>query len=90
MDMYVIARLKSSYEKWEEVFSSDPLLRSNFCEASRTTTGKIGKKAALIALFDVDKDRLSKHVSNKDFDKTYSPLVEQHEIYGLSPAFRLN
>ena len=90
MDMYVIARLKSSYEKWEEFFSSDPLSRSNFCDASRTTTGKIGEKAALIALFDVDKDKLSKHVSSKDFVKTYSPFVDRHEIYGLNPAFRLN
>ena len=72
MDMYVIARLKSSYEKWEEIFSSDPLLRSNFCEASRTTTGKIGKKAALIALFDVDKDKLI----NAPFDTPVGRLDE--------------
>ena len=90
MDMYVIARLKSSYEKWERFFSSDPLSRSSFCDASRTTIRKIGEKAALIALFDVDKDKLSKHVSGEVFRETYSPFVEKHEIYGLNPGFRLN
>ena len=90
MDMYVIARLKNSYENWEEFFDTDPLSRSYFCDADRTKTWKIGESAALIALFDVDSNKLSKHVSDRNFNETYSPFVEKHEIYGLNPTFRLN
>ena len=57
MDMYVIARLKSSYENWEDFFNSDPLSRSNFCDAEKTKTGKIGERSAFIALFDVDESK---------------------------------
>ena len=90
MDMYVIARLKSSYKSWEDFFNSDPLSRSNFCDAEKTKTGKIGERSAFIALFDVDERKLSEHLSNNIFEEAYEPYVEAHEIYGLNPTFRLN
>ena len=54
MDIKFIARLKTDYNNWKELFDSTATEMNIFCDDHKTVVGQIGKNAALIALYDVD------------------------------------
>ena len=54
MDIHIIAKLKSSYEAWHQLFADDADRRSQVCDESRTLVAKANETTAVITVFDVD------------------------------------
>jgi len=84
MDIKFIARLKTDYKNWKELFDSNCTEMNIFYDDRKTVVGQIGKKAALIALYDVDSSIPTKNILPNSYMEQSSDLVDKHEIYSVS------
>ena len=84
MDIKFIARLKTDYNNWKELFDSTSTEINMFCDDQKTVVGQIGKNAALIALYDVDSNISAENVLPNSYIEKSSDIVDKHEIYSVS------
>ena len=85
MDVHIIAKLKSSYEAWHQLFVDDADRRSKICDESRTLVAKADEKTAVITVFDVDMEAMGKMMGDPDFQKMIENYVEEHIPYLMTP-----
>lgn len=85
MDIFVIARLKSTYEEWKSLFDEHATVRSAFCDESKTLVGQADDMTALISFFDVNMEGMGSMMADPEFQKLTEPYVEEHIVYTLSP-----
>jgi hypothetical protein len=83
MDMMITAHLKQSFENWKELFDSDANARGEYCDESKTMVGKVDHETALIALFDVDQEKMNARLSSQEFTELVDAYVKGHDIYTL-------
>ena len=84
MDIKFIARLKTDYNNWKELFDSTATEMNILCDDHKTVVGQIGKNAALIALYDVDSSISTENILPNSYIKKSSDFVDKHEIYSVS------
>ena len=85
MDVHIIAKLKSSYEAWHQLFVDDADRRSQICDESRTLVAKANETTAVITVFDVDMEAMGAMMADPEFQKMIEPYVEEHIPYSLTP-----
>ena len=85
MKVFVVVRLKSTFEEWKALFDQDSKARAAFCDENQTLVGKVNDHKATVALFDVDMEEMGKHLSNPEFQKMIDPYVEGHDVYTMEP-----
>ena len=83
MDLLIIVHIKSSYDAWKSVFDSDPVGRQEFADETRTRVAKADDNTAMVQLFDVDMQKMSKVLN--DPNSTAAEVMAEHivsrEIY---------
>lgn len=82
MNVLVTAHLKQSYDAWKEIFDSDSA-RAEFCDDSRTMVGKVDDSTALIALFDVDPEKMRQRLTSPEFIDLVKDHVVKHDAYSF-------
>ncbi len=60
MDLLIVVHIKSSYDGWKAVFDADPAGREEFADDTRTRVAKVDDNTAMVQLFDVDMQKMSK------------------------------
>ena len=85
MDIHIIAKLKSSYEAWHQLFADDADRRSQVCDESRTLVAKANEATAVITVFDVDMEAMGAMMADPEIQKMIEPYVEGHFTYSLTP-----
>jgi len=83
MDLLVVVNIKSSYDSWKAFFDSDPAVRAEFVDESRTRVAKVDDNTALVQLFDVDMQKMSQMLNDPDSD-TAAAMAEHvisRELY---------
>ena len=85
MDVHIIAKLKSSYESWYQLFVNDADRRSQVCDERRTLVAKANETTAVITVFDVDMEAMGAMMTDPEFQKMIEPYVEGHFTYSLTP-----
>ena len=85
MDIHIIAKLKSSYEAWHQLFVDDADRRSQMCDESRTLVAKANETTAVITIFDVDMEAMGAMMADPDFQKMAEDYVEEHIPFSLTP-----
>jgi len=78
MDLLVVVHIKSSYDNWKAVFDADPAGRGKFADETRTRVGKVDEKTAMVQLFDVDMQKMSKMIN--DPDSPAADVMEEHIV----------
>ena len=85
MNLLIIVHIKSTYDGWKSFFDANPAGRENFADDSRTRIAKVDDNTAMVQLFDVDMQKMSKVVNNPDSD--IAEAMEEHvvnrEIYKI-------
>ena len=83
MDLLVVVHIKSSYDSWKAVFDADPAGREEFADDTRTRVAKVDDNTAMVQLFDVDMQKMSKVLN--DPNSTAAEVMAEHivsrEIY---------
>ena len=82
MNVLVTAHLKQSYDSWKEIFDADTA-RAEFCDESRTMVGKVDDSTALIALFDVDPEKMRTRLTSPEFNDLVEDYVVRHDAYSF-------
>ena len=78
MDLLIIVNIKSSYDSWKAFFDSDPAVRAEFADESRTRVAKVDDNTALVQLFDVDMQKMSKILN--DPNSTVAEVMAEHVV----------
>jgi len=84
MDAHIIAKLKSSYETWKELFDIDADTRSKICDENRTLVGQANDTTAVVTLFGVDMEAMAKMMADPEFQKLTEDYVEEHIPYTIT------
>ncbi len=83
MDLLIIVHIKSSYDGWKAVFDSNLAGRQEFADETRTRVAKADDNTAMVQLFDVDMQKMSKVLN--DPNSTAAEVMAEHivsrEIY---------
>ena len=78
MDLLVIVHIKSSYDGWKTVFDSFSDGRENFSDDSRTRVAKVDDNTAMVQLFDVDMQKMTKAIN--DPNSSVQDAMEDHVV----------
>ena len=65
MDLLIVVHIKSSYDAWKAVFESDPAVREEFADDTRTRVAKVDDNTAMVQLFDVDMQKCLKFLTTQ-------------------------
>ena len=85
MDLLIIVNIKSSYDSWKAIFDSNPADRQEFADDTRTRIAKADENTAMVQLFDVDMQKMSKVLNdpNSPAAKEMAEHVVSREIYKI-------
>ncbi len=78
MDLLIIVNIKSSYDSWKAIFDSNPADRQEFADETRTRVAKADDNTAMVQLFDVDMQKMSKILN--DPNSTVTEVMAQHVV----------
>ena len=78
MDLLIIVNIKSSYESWKAIFDSNPADRQEFADDTRTRIAKADENTAMVQLFDVDMQKMSKILN--DPNSTVAEVMAEHVV----------
>ena len=83
MDLLVVVHIKSSYDSWKAVFDADPAGREKFADDTRTRVAKVDDNTAMVQLFDVDMQKMSKILNdpNSPVADVMADHVEKRDLY---------
>ena len=83
MDLLIVAHIESSYDGWKVVFDADPAGREEFADDTRTRVAKVDDNTAMVQLFDVDMQKMSKILNdpNSAAANVMAEHVEKRELY---------
>ena len=82
MNVLVTAHLKQSYDAWKKIFDADTA-RAEFCDEGRTMVGRVDDNTALIALFDVDSEKMTQRLTSPEFNDLVKDHVVKHDAYSF-------
>ena len=85
MDVHIIAKLKSPYEVWHQLFVDDADRLSQIRDESRILVAKANEVTAVITDFDVDMELMGAMMAGPEFQKMIEPYVEEHFPYSMTP-----
>jgi hypothetical protein len=78
MDLLIIVNIKSSYDSWKAIFDSNPADRQEFADETRTRVAKADDNTAMVQLFDVDMQKMSKVLNNPN--STAAEVMAEHVV----------
>ena len=78
MDLLIIVNIKSSYDSWKAIFDSNPAERQEFADETRTRVAKADDNTAMVQLFDVDMQKMSKVLNNPN--STAAEVMAEHVV----------
>jgi len=78
MDLLIIVHIKSSYDGWKAVFDSNLVDRQEFADETRTRVAKADDNTAMVQLFDVDMQKMSKILN--DPNSTVAEVMAEHVV----------
>ena len=78
MDLLIIVNIKSSYDSWKAIFDSNPADRQEFADETRTRVAKADDNTAMVQLFDVDLQKMSKVLNNPN--STAAEVMAEHVV----------
>jgi len=78
MDLLIIVHIKSSYDGWKAVFDSGLADRKEFADETRTRVAKVDDNTAMVQLFDVDMQKMSKILN--DPNSTVAEVMAEHVV----------
>jgi len=83
MDLLVVVHIKSSYDDWKAVFDADPAGREEFADDTRTRVAKVDDNTAMVQLFDVDMQKMSKILNdpNSPAADVMAEHIEKRDLY---------
>ena len=83
MDLLVVVHIKSSYDSWKAVFDADPAGREEFADDTRTRVAKVDDNTAMVQLFDVDMQKMSKILNdpNSPVADVMADHIEKRDLY---------
>ena len=83
MDLLVVVHIKSSYDGWKAVFDADPAGREEFADDARTRVAKVDDNTAMVQLFNVDMQKMSKIINNPNSPAAdlMAEHVEKRDLY---------
>jgi len=83
MDLLIVVHIKSSYDAWKAVFDSDPAVREEFADDTRTRVAKVDDNTAMVQLFDVDMQKMSEILNdpNSPTADAMDEHVEKRDLY---------
>ena len=83
MDLLVVVHIKSSYDSWKAVFDADPAGREEFADDTRTRVAKVDDNTAMVQLFDVDMQKMSKILNdpNSPVADVMADHIEKRDVY---------
>ena len=83
MDLLVVVHIKSSYDGWKAVFDADPAGREEFADDTRTRVAKVDDNTAMVQLFDVDMQKMSKILNdpNSPVADVMADHIEKRDVY---------
>jgi len=76
MDLLIVVHIKSSYDGWKTVFDADPAGREEFADDMRTRVAKVDDNTAMVQLFDVDMQKMSKILN--DPNSSAADVMAEH------------
>lgn len=76
MDLLIVVHIKSSYDGWKTVFDADPAGREEFADDTRTRVAKVDDNTAMVQLFDVDMQKMSKILN--DPNSSAADVMAEH------------
>jgi hypothetical protein len=76
MDLLIVVHIKSSYDGWKAVFDADPAGREEFADDTRTRVAKVDDNTAMVQLFDVDMQKMSKILN--DPNSSAADVMAEH------------
>jgi len=76
MDLLIVVHIKSSYDGWKTVFDADPAGREEFADDMRTRVAKVDDNTAMVQLFDVDMQKMSKILN--DANSSAADVMAEH------------
>ena len=83
MDLLIIVHIKSSYDGWKAVFDSNLAGRQEFADETRTRVAKADDNTAMVQLFDVDMQKMSKILNdpNSPAADVMAEHIEKRDLY---------
>ena len=83
MDLLIVVHIKSSYDSWKAVFDADPAGREKFADDTRTRVAKVDDNTAMVQLFDVDMQKMSKILNNPNSPvaDVMADHIEKRDVY---------
>ena len=83
MDLLIVVYIKSSYDDWKAVFDADPAGREEFADDTRTRVAKVDDNTAMVQLFDVDMQKMSKILNdpNSPVADVMADHIEKRDVY---------
>ena len=83
MDLLVVVHIKSSYDSWKTVFDAAPAGREEFADDTRTRVAKVDDNTAMVQLFDVDMQKMSKILNdpNSPVADVMADHIEKRDLY---------
>ena len=83
MDLLIVVYIKSSYDDWKAVFDADPAGREEFADDTRTRVAKVDDNTAMVQLFNVDMQKMSKIINNPNSPAAdvMAEHVEKRDLY---------
>ncbi|MEE3196086.1 MAG: hypothetical protein VX260_03915 [Candidatus Neomarinimicrobiota bacterium] len=78
MDLLIIVNIKSSYDSWKAIFDSNTADRQEFADETRTRVAKADDNTAMVQLFDVDMQKMSKVLNNPN--STAAEVMAEHVV----------
>ena len=78
MDLLIIVNIKSSYDSCKAIFVSNPVERQEFADETRTRVAKADDNTAMVQLFDVDMQKMSKVLNNPN--STAAEVMAEHVV----------
>ena len=83
MDLLVVVHIKSSYDSWKAVFDADPAGREEFADDTRTRVAKVDDNTAMVQLFNVDMQKMSKILNdpNSPVADVMADHIEKRDVY---------
>ena len=83
MDLLIIVHIKSSYDGWKAVFDSNLAGRQEFADETRTRVAKADENTAMVQLFDVDMQKMSKILNdpNSPAADVMAEHIEKRDLY---------
>ena len=83
MDLLIVVYIKSYYDDWKSVFDADPAGREEFADDTRTRVAKVDDNTAMVQLFDVDMQKMSKILNdpNSPVADVMADHIEKRDVY---------